>query len=34
MTHAKARGSNDLIGKNAVKSMTFMMLNEYEKLRS
>ena len=34
MTHAAARGSNDLIGKNIVQTMTFVTPDEFEKLEA
>lgn len=34
MTHASARGSNDLIGKNVVQTMTFMTPDEYEMMQA
>ena len=34
MTHAAARGSNDLIGQNVVQTMTFMTPDEYEMLQA
>jgi hypothetical protein len=33
LPHVKARGSNDLIGKNVVQTMTWMTPDEYEKLQ-
>ncbi len=33
MTHAAARGSNELIGRNVIQTMTFMPPDEYEKLQ-
>ena len=32
MPHVVARGSNDLIGKNILQTMTFMTPDEYERL--
>jgi hypothetical protein len=34
MTHARARGSNDLIGRNVLQTMTFMTPDEYERLQA
>lgn len=34
MTHAAARGSNALIGRNVMQTMTFMSADEYEKLQA
>jgi len=34
MTRARARGSNDLIGKNVLQTMTFMSPDEYERLQA
>jgi hypothetical protein len=34
MTHARARGSNDLIGKNVAQTKTFMTPDQYEKLQA
>ena len=34
LPHVKARGSNDLIGKNIVQTMTWMTPDEYEKLQA
>ncbi|MEE1614057.1 hypothetical protein VB672_22565, partial [Microvirga sp. CF3016] len=34
MTHASARGSNDLIGRNVVQTMTWMTPDEYERLQA
>jgi hypothetical protein len=34
LPHVKARGSNDLIGKNVVQTMTWMTPDEYEKLQA
>lgn len=34
MTHARARGSNDLIGENVVQTMTWMTPDEYERLQA
>ena len=34
MTHMAARGSNDLIGRNVVQTMTFMTPDEYERLQA
>jgi hypothetical protein len=34
MTHAGARGSNDLIGRNVLQTMTFMTPDEYERLQA
>lgn len=34
MSHATARGSNDLIGQNIVQTMTFMTPDEYEMLQA
>ena len=34
MTHAGARGSNDLIGRNVVQTMTFVTPDEYERLQA
>jgi hypothetical protein len=34
MSHAAARGSNDLIGKNVLQTMTFMTPDEYERLQA
>ncbi len=34
MTHASARGSNELIGKNVVQTMTWMTPGEYEALQA
>jgi hypothetical protein len=34
MTHARARGSNDLIGRNVLQTMTFMTPGEYERLQA
>ena len=34
MTHAVARGSNDLIGRNVLQTMTFMTPDEYERLQA
>ena len=33
MTHMAARGSNDLIGRNVVQTMTWMTPDEYERLQ-
>jgi hypothetical protein len=33
MPHVTARGSNDLIGRNVLQTMTFMTLDEYERLQ-
>lgn len=33
MTHMAARGSNDLIGRNVLQTMTFMTPDEYEKMQ-
>lgn len=34
MSHAAARGSNDLIGQNVVQTMTFMTPDEYEMMQA
>jgi hypothetical protein len=34
MTHARARGSNDLIWKNVLQTMTLMSPDEYERLQA
>jgi hypothetical protein len=34
MSHASARGSNDLIGQNVVQTMTFMTPDEYEMMQA
>ncbi|MFC4173389.1 hypothetical protein ACFOYU_15190, partial [Microvirga sp. GCM10011540] len=34
ITHASARGSNDLIGRNVVQTMTWMTPDEYERLQA
>ncbi len=34
MPHVTARGSNDLIGRNVLSTMTFMTPDEYEKLQA
>ncbi len=34
MPHVTARGSNDLIGRNVLQTMTFMTPDEYERLQA